>query len=79
MRPPAGSQLVLDVRPYHREGREPFGDIIATALALEPGQQLVLLNSFEPVPLYRVMKAKGFEHHAAQTEDSTWRITFWRA
>lgn len=70
--------LVLDVRHYHAEGREPFGDIMAAVERLQPGQAFVLINTFEPVPLYRVMERKGFRHAAERTPDGDWRITFWR-
>ena len=79
MKPPAGPQVVLDVRHYHQQGREPLSDIMAAVDALRPDQQFVLLNTFEPVPLYRVMERKGFRHHAERLDDGTWRITFWRA
>lgn len=76
--PPGGPELVLDVRHYHAEGREPFGDIMAAVARLRPGQKLVLLNTFEPLPLYGVMESKGFRHSAEQTPDGNWRITFWQ-
>ena len=69
---------MLDVRRYYQVGREPFSDIMAVVDALKPGQQFVLLNTFEPLPLYRVMERRGFAHHAERTADGTWRITFWR-
>lgn len=76
--PPAGPQVVLDVRHYHAQGREPFGDIVTAVRSLEPGQALVLLNTFEPLPLYRVMEQMGFHHHAEVTPEGDWRITFWQ-
>lgn len=78
VKPPAGRQVVLDVRPHQRAGREPFSDIMAAVAALKPDQQFVLLNTFEPTPLYRVLGARGFKHYAEQLEPETWRITFWR-
>ncbi|BDG60232.1 DUF2249 domain-containing protein [Caldinitratiruptor microaerophilus] len=77
-KPPAGPQVVLDVRHYHAQGREPFGDIMAAVQNLQPGQVFVLLNTFEPFPLYRVMEQMGFQHHAEQTPEGDWRITFWK-
>lgn len=71
--------LVLDVRHYHAEGREPLGDIMAAVERLQPGQALVLINTFEPVPLHRTMERKGLRHAAERTLGGDWRITFWRS
>ncbi len=66
----------LDVREYHRRGEEPFAAIMEAVNGLEPGDVFVLVNSFEPLPLYRVMEGKGFTHEAEQVAPDEWRITF---
>lgn len=71
--------IELDVSHYHAEGREPFGDIMAAASKLEPGDTLVLRNSFEPVPLYGVLGSKGFSHETRQEAEELWVITFTRS
>lgn len=76
--PPEGPQVELDVRHYHAQGREPFGDIMKAVGALQSGEQLVLLNTFEPVPLYKVLAKQGFRHHAEKVREGDYRIIFWR-
>lgn len=74
----SGKTVELDVRDYHRRGKEPFAAIMATVGRLEPDDVFVLVNSFEPLPLYRVMEARGFDHRAEQLAPDCWRITFFR-
>lgn len=71
------SRLVeLDVREYHRRGEDPFLAIMQTVSRLEPDDSFVLINSFEPHPLYRAMAQKGFGHAAEQLGPEHYRITF---
>lgn len=49
-----------------------------TVNKLGPEDVFVLINSFEPLPLYRVMEGKGFAHSAEQKGPDEWRITFYR-
>ncbi len=71
--------VLLDVREDLDRGDEPFGKIMAAVGALLPGQELVLVNWFEPRPLYDVLARRGFGHAAEQLPDGCWRITFRRA
>lgn len=73
---PTPEPLELDVREDIRSGNDPFGRIMAAVDSLAPGQPLVIVNSFEPVPLYAVMARKGFGHETAQTDDGNFRVTF---
>lgn len=66
----------LDVRHYHAEGKEPFGDILGASEGLEAGDSLVLRNTFEPVPLYSVMRSRGFAHAVRSEAANDWFITF---
>lgn len=66
----------LDVRHYHAEGREPITDILAASEELEPGDTFVLRNTFEPVPLYNVMRGRGFKHASRSEAADDWFITF---
>jgi uncharacterized protein (DUF2249 family) len=68
-------QVHLDVREDIRDGLEPFAQIMAAVAALGPDQALVLRTPFEPVPLYRVLGARGFGHWTEQRgagDFSTW-------
>ncbi len=71
--------LTVDVREDIRAGREPFGRIMAAVDSLSPGQSLVLINTFEPLPLYGVLEKRGFGHATTRTSDGDWQITFSRA
>ncbi len=75
----SGEKIVtVDVREDIRAGREPFRKIMAAVQRLRPDQTLLLINSFEPRPLYRVMAQNGFTHWAEQTADGDWKIYFRR-
>ena len=47
----------LDVREVDGE---PFGDIAAALEDLTDDESFLLINSFEPEPLYDVLEARGF-------------------
>ncbi len=70
--------LTLDVRDDVRAGRDPFARIMDAVASLEPDQSLVLINVFEPVPLYGVMSARGFEHDTGRLSDGDWQVRFFR-
>ena len=70
--------VAVDVREDIRLGREPFERIMAAVAQLEPGDTLLLINSFEPLPLYRVMAQNGFTHWAERMADCVWKIYFRR-
>lgn len=72
-------RVELDVREYHSRGEEPFAAIMAVVESLRDGQEFVLVNTFEPLPLYRVMANGGFRHRAEQVGPGHWRITFSRS
>ena len=78
--PPAfrGRTVEVDVREDLRNGREPFSRIMAAADALGPDELIHLRATFEPVPLFRVLGAKGFEHHSRAHADDDWSVWFFR-
>ncbi|MHB9285848.1 DUF2249 domain-containing protein [Halobacteriales archaeon Cl-PHB] len=65
-----GDRRTLDVRDV--EG-EPFGTIMSELDSLDQGETLVLVNDFEPEPLYGVLEDRGFTYDPAQ-EAGLWRI-----
>ena len=69
---------VLDVRPDLESGSEPFVRIMEAATALQPGQTLVLIAPFEPIPLYDVLGARGFSHETEQATSDEWVVRFAR-
>lgn len=50
----------LDVRPVIATGKDPFGIIMERVKTLEAGQVLKIINTFEPVPLIRILEKQGF-------------------
>ena len=78
MKTPGNKTVTVDVREDIRQGREPFDRIMAAVSQLEPGDTLLLINSFEPLPLYRVMAQNGFTHWAERMADGVWKIYFRR-
>lgn len=43
---------------------------------LEVGDTFILHAPFKPVPLFAVMKAKGFTYEAEQLDKKHWKVTF---
>lgn len=68
--------LELDVRPYHERGEEPYAAIMTAVDSLEPGQPLRLINSFEPRPLLRVLRNRGFESRCEEVAPDEWHVLF---
>ena len=67
----------LDVRPELDAGRDPFNLIIKTLGNMSNDQVLHLVIVFEPVPLYTVLKMKGYDHSTEQA-DGLWHIYFYK-
>ena len=70
--------LQLDVREDIRNGREPFGRIMAAAQQLGPADGLKLLAPFEPRPLYTFLGNLGLSPSARELPDGSWEILFER-
>ncbi|AFK20930.1 DUF2249 domain-containing protein (plasmid) [Haloferax mediterranei ATCC 33500] len=62
----------LDVRDLDGE---PFGEIMAAVDGLTADESFLLVNSFEPVPLYDVLEQRGFEYETSQVAADEWHIT----
>ena len=63
----------LDVRPIIDERIDPFEKIFEALSALQESQYLELVNYFEPIPLYKVLSARGYVWRSRQ-EETTWRV-----
>ena len=72
------TELRLDVRAFHERGEEPFNAIMSAVESLAPQQDLLLVNSFEPLPLYRVMEKRGFTHQTTEISPGEWHVLFRR-
>lgn len=61
----------LDVRNLEEP---PFETIMRELEALPSGERLLLINDFEPRPLYSVLTDRGFAYEAEEEPDGTWRV-----
>lgn len=58
---------------------EPFGEIMAALDELDHGETLILVNSFEPEPLYAVLARQGYDHETTHAGDDEWRVSITKA
>ena len=65
----------MDVR--HIQGSF-FEGLKKRAEALEVGEGLHIIQTFEPVPLYPVLALMGFEHHMEKVSGSEYHVWFYR-
>jgi uncharacterized protein (DUF2249 family) len=72
----ATAPLCLDVRRFHERGEEPFSAIMESVESLAPGQAFLLINSFDPVPLLRVMEKRGFDARSTNVGKDEWHVLF---
>jgi hypothetical protein len=71
-----GKIVELDVREDLNNKLEPFQKIMTAITDLQENDVFILHAPFKPVPLYAVMKAKGFTHETEEIEKKHWKITF---
>lgn len=69
-------EATLDVRPILAAGRDPLQEILAAADALPAGQGLRVIAPFRPVPLFRVMARRGYDHAETRLAGEDWQIDF---
>ncbi|WP_442594427.1 DUF2249 domain-containing protein [Neobacillus sp. D3-1R] len=68
--------IELDVREDIKNKLEPFQKIMTAIADLNEDDVFVLHAPFKPVPLFAVLKAKGFTHETEELEKKHWKITF---
>jgi len=61
----------MDVRPQIEANNDPFNDIHKAVSKLQKGETLKIVNSFEPVPLIKILKQKGYLV-IAKIENEVW-------
>lgn len=66
-----GYAETLDAREVNGE---PFEPIMQALQRLEEGNTLLLINSFEPEPLYSVLDDEGFAYETEQHGPEEWHI-----
>src|SRR5690554_4381106 len=72
--------VALDVRPFFERGEEPFAAIMQAVDRLGAGEVLELTVPFEPLPLFGVLRQKGFANwsRAPEKPEDPWTIFFYR-
>lgn len=66
----------LDVRGVIAGGGEPLEEILAAAEQVPLGGALDLVAPFEPLPLYAVMRRRGFAHQVEARASGEWAVRF---
>ncbi|MEF8851734.1 MAG: DUF2249 domain-containing protein [Haloarculaceae archaeon] len=61
----------LDVREVDGE---PFAAVVAALGGLSEDETLVLVNSFEPEPLYGVLAERGLDYETERVDDEEWHV-----
>lgn len=68
----------LDVRPVIETGKDPLNVILQKVKALETGQVLKIINSFEPTPLMHLLGKQGFQSYAKSISDELVHTYFYK-
>jgi Uncharacterized conserved protein (DUF2249) len=68
--------IELDVREDLKNNIEPFQKIMEAIKDLTDNDIFVLHAPFKPIPLFAVLKAKGFTHKAEEIDKKHWKVTF---
>lgn len=72
-------QLVsFDVRAMLAEGNDPLKQIQQKVKSLQPGQVLVIVNNFEPVPLIKLLERQGFQTYVNLIDADTIETYFYK-
>lgn len=56
-----------------------FPSLKKQAMEIPAGKGIEIVQNFDPIPLYEVMDALGFEHYTEQTGDAEFHAYFYRA
>lgn len=70
--------IVFDVRQMLSEGNDPLTDIQQKIKDLKEGQVLNIINTFEPVPLIKLLEKQGFEVFVNQIEPTYYETFFYK-
>lgn len=73
-----GAMTTLDVRPILASGGDPLSTILAAAEPIPAGGSLVVIAPFEPVPLFGVLRQRGFSHQSSAEPEGGCRVLFTR-
>ncbi|MGG3469593.1 DUF2249 domain-containing protein [Neobacillus pocheonensis] len=68
--------IELDVREDLKNKIKPFQKIMEAIKELKNDDIFILHAPFKPVPLFAVLKAKGFSHEEEEIEKKHWKVIF---
>ncbi len=60
--------VTLDVRPILAGGVDPFDEIMKTLKGMEGHQTLLIINTFEPIPILNILKKRGYAYETERPE-----------
>ncbi len=63
--------VTLDVRPILETGTDPYHAIMDTLKTMNDDESLLIINTFEPVPLLNKLKTQGYEYEVVRSDDGT--------
>jgi uncharacterized protein (DUF2249 family) len=67
--------IQLDLRTLLASGADPLGSVLALASQLESGATAQLDAGFDPLPLRKILAAKGFSTSLHKVADGHWRVS----
>ncbi len=62
-------KITLDVRPILNSGVDPFKKIMEQLKEMNDKQALIIINTFEPIPLLNILKDKGYSYQTTRPTD----------
>ncbi len=60
--------VTLDVRPILSGGEDPFDEIMKTIKGMKEDETLLIINTFEPVPLLNILQKRGYIYQTERPE-----------
>lgn len=61
--------IEMDVRPTLAKGVDPFEAIMAKLKTMNDDETLMIINTFEPIPLLNILKKKGYSYETVRPEN----------
>lgn len=62
-------KITLDVRPILNSGEDPFNKIMEQLKKMNDQQALLIINTFEPIPLLNILKDKGYTYETTRPSE----------
>jgi len=60
--------VTLDARPILEGGVDPFDQIMKTLKEMRDDQTLLIINTFEPIPILNILKKRGYDFETERPE-----------